>query len=157
MAQGLTRQANEHNLRRRPGAVLPGGRHEGEEPGHVDEAPFVPAAPRPVDPDHVRTHVREERAGVRPRPDPRQLDDLVIRFVHGVGRRLLDDALARRPACLGGSLERAVIERYTRPEMGAVWTERRKLDAWLQVELAVVDALAEQGVVPQADARKARL
>jgi adenylosuccinate lyase len=41
-----------------------------------------------------------------------------------------------------------VIPRYTRPEMGAVWTERRKLDAWLQVELAVVDALAEQGVVP---------
>jgi adenylosuccinate lyase len=49
-------------------------------------------------------------------------------------------------------LESALIERYTRPEMGAVWTERRKLDAWLQVELAVVDALAEQGVVPQADA-----
>jgi adenylosuccinate lyase len=49
-------------------------------------------------------------------------------------------------------LESAVIERYTRPEMGAVWTERRKLDAWLQVELAVVDALAEQGVVPAADA-----
>jgi adenylosuccinate lyase len=45
-----------------------------------------------------------------------------------------------------------VIERYTRPEMGAVWTERRKLDAWLQVELAVVDALAEQGVVPPGDA-----
>jgi adenylosuccinate lyase len=45
-----------------------------------------------------------------------------------------------------------VIERYTRPEMGAVWTERRKLDAWLQVELAVVDALAEQGVVPAGDA-----
>src|SRR5688572_32071967 len=36
--------------------------------------------------------------------------------------------------------------------MGAVWTERRKLDAWLQVELAVVDALAEQGVVPAGDA-----
>jgi adenylosuccinate lyase len=45
-----------------------------------------------------------------------------------------------------------VIERYTRPEMGAVWTERRKLDAWLHVELAVVDALAQQGVVPGADA-----
>jgi adenylosuccinate lyase len=45
-----------------------------------------------------------------------------------------------------------LIERYTRPEMGAVWTERRKLDAWLQVELAVVDALAEQGVVPTGDA-----
>jgi adenylosuccinate lyase len=45
-----------------------------------------------------------------------------------------------------------VIERYTRPEMGAVWSERRRLDAWLQVELAVVDALAEQGVVPAGDA-----
>ena len=45
-----------------------------------------------------------------------------------------------------------MIERYTRPEMGAVWTERRKLDAWLQVELAVVDALAERGVVPAGDA-----
>ena len=45
-----------------------------------------------------------------------------------------------------------MIERYTRPEMGAVWSERRRLDAWLQVELAVVDALAEQGVVPAGDA-----
>ena len=45
-----------------------------------------------------------------------------------------------------------MIERYTRPEMGVVWTERRKLDTWLQVELAVVDALAEQGVVPPGDA-----
>ena len=45
-----------------------------------------------------------------------------------------------------------MIERYTRPEMGAVWAEQRKLDCWLSVELAVVDALAEQGTVPQADA-----
>ena len=45
-----------------------------------------------------------------------------------------------------------MIERYTRPEMGAVWTEQRKLDCWLSVELAVVDALAEQGSVPQEDA-----
>jgi adenylosuccinate lyase len=49
-----------------------------------------------------------------------------------------------------------VIERYTRPEMGAVWSEQRKLDTWLQVELAVVDALAEQGVVPEADAAAIR-
>jgi adenylosuccinate lyase len=49
-------------------------------------------------------------------------------------------------------LESALIERYTRPEMGAVWSERRKLDTWLQVELAVVDALAEQGLVPAGDA-----
>ncbi|MGH3102125.1 MAG: adenylosuccinate lyase, partial [Thermoleophilia bacterium] len=44
-----------------------------------------------------------------------------------------------------------MIERYTRPEMGAIWSERRKFDTWLQVELAVVDALVAQGVVPEAD------
>jgi adenylosuccinate lyase len=49
-----------------------------------------------------------------------------------------------------------VIERYTRPEMGAVWSERRKLETWLQVELAVVDVLAEQGVVPDEDAAAIR-
>jgi adenylosuccinate lyase len=49
-----------------------------------------------------------------------------------------------------------VIERYTRPEMAAVWSERRKFDTWLQVELAVVDVLAEQGVVPEEDAATIR-
>ena len=49
-----------------------------------------------------------------------------------------------------------MIERYTRPEMGAVWSEKRKLEAWLQVELAVVDALAEQGAVPDEDAAAIR-
>ena len=36
-----------------------------------------------------------------------------------------------------------MIQRYTRPEMGAVWSEQQKLDNWLAVELAVVDALAD--------------
>jgi adenylosuccinate lyase len=49
-----------------------------------------------------------------------------------------------------------VIERYTRPEMGAVWSEQRKLETWLQVELAVVEALAEQGAVPEDDAATIR-
>jgi len=49
-----------------------------------------------------------------------------------------------------------VIARYTRPEMGAVWSEQQKLDNWLEVELAVVDALAEAGVVPAEDARAIR-
>ena len=35
-----------------------------------------------------------------------------------------------------------MIDRYTRPEMGAVWSEQRKLDNWLAVELAVIDELA---------------
>jgi adenylosuccinate lyase len=45
-----------------------------------------------------------------------------------------------------------VIERYTRREMSAIWSEQRKLETWLDVELAVVEALAEQGIVPQEDA-----
>jgi adenylosuccinate lyase len=49
-----------------------------------------------------------------------------------------------------------VIARYTRREMGAVWSEQRKLETWLEVELAVVEALAEQGVVPEDDAAQIR-
>ena len=49
-----------------------------------------------------------------------------------------------------------MIERYTRPEIGAVWTDQARMDAWLQVEIAAVEALAEQGVVPADDARAVR-
>jgi adenylosuccinate lyase len=49
-----------------------------------------------------------------------------------------------------------MIERYTRPEMGAVWDEQSKFDGWLAVELAVVDALAQSGVVPAEDAAEIR-
>jgi adenylosuccinate lyase len=41
-----------------------------------------------------------------------------------------------------------VIERYTRPEMGAVWTDERRMSAWLEVELAATDAWAAEGVIP---------
>jgi adenylosuccinate lyase len=41
-----------------------------------------------------------------------------------------------------------VIERYTRPEIGAVWTDERRMSAWLEVELAATDAWAAEGVVP---------
>ena len=49
-----------------------------------------------------------------------------------------------------------MIERYTRSEMGAVWSEQRRLETWLRVELAVVAALERQGVVPAADAAAIR-
>jgi adenylosuccinate lyase len=49
-----------------------------------------------------------------------------------------------------------VISRYTRREMGAVWSEQRKLETWLAVEIAVVEALAEHGVVPDEDAAEIR-
>src|SRR3954451_16466624 len=49
-----------------------------------------------------------------------------------------------------------MIERYTRPEIGAVWTPQRKLDTWLAVELAATDAWAEEGVVPREAAEACR-
>jgi adenylosuccinate lyase len=49
-----------------------------------------------------------------------------------------------------------LIPRYTREEIGAVWTQRRKMEGWLQVELAVTEALAEAGVVPEKDAAECR-
>jgi adenylosuccinate lyase len=47
-----------------------------------------------------------------------------------------------------------VIARYTRPEIGAVWTAERRMQRWLEVELAATDAWAAEGVVP-ADAAQA--
>jgi adenylosuccinate lyase len=42
-----------------------------------------------------------------------------------------------------------VIPRYTREEIGAVWTQQRRMESWLQVELAATDAWAAEGVVPE--------
>jgi adenylosuccinate lyase len=42
-----------------------------------------------------------------------------------------------------------VIERYTLPEMGELWTETYKLKTWLQVEIAVCEAQAELGEIPE--------
>ena len=41
-----------------------------------------------------------------------------------------------------------MIARYTRPEIGAVWTQERRFRTWLEVELAATDAWAAEGVVP---------
>jgi adenylosuccinate lyase len=49
-----------------------------------------------------------------------------------------------------------MIPRYTHPEMGSIWSEQRRYDAWLEVELAATDALADTGVVPREDARTLR-
>jgi len=42
-----------------------------------------------------------------------------------------------------------VIERYTLPEMGEIWTDNYKLKTWLQVEIAVCEAQAELGYTPK--------
>ncbi|MBI5285848.1 MAG: adenylosuccinate lyase [Chloroflexi bacterium] len=49
-----------------------------------------------------------------------------------------------------------MIERYSRPQMAAIWTDEGKLDRWLAVEIAVVGAWADAGRVPQTDAEKVR-
>lgn len=41
-----------------------------------------------------------------------------------------------------------MIERYTRPEMSAIWNLHHRTQKWLDVELAVCDALAEYGYIP---------
>ena len=41
-----------------------------------------------------------------------------------------------------------MIDRYTRPEMGRLWSEEARLARWLEVELAALDGWAELGAVP---------
>ena len=45
-----------------------------------------------------------------------------------------------------------MISRYTRPEMGHIWSEQNKFHTWLEVELAATETLAEAGLVPKSAA-----
>lgn len=47
-----------------------------------------------------------------------------------------------------------MIARYTRPEMGRIWTLENKYSRWLEVELAVCEAWAELGEIPAAALKK---
>ena len=49
-----------------------------------------------------------------------------------------------------------MIDRYTRPEMGAIWTEENKYKSWLEVELLACEAWSELGVIPKEDVEKLR-
>jgi len=49
-----------------------------------------------------------------------------------------------------------MIPRYTRPEMGRIWSDQNKFQQWLEVELAASEALAELGIVPAEAARLLR-
>jgi adenylosuccinate lyase len=49
-----------------------------------------------------------------------------------------------------------LIPRYTRPEMGHVWSEQNRFQKWLEVELAATETLAEAGIVPRAAATTLR-
>ncbi len=49
-----------------------------------------------------------------------------------------------------------MIERYTRPEMGAIWTDENRYQAWLEVEIVACEAWAEIGEIPKEDVKKIR-
>ncbi|MFZ2445816.1 MAG: adenylosuccinate lyase [Syntrophobacteraceae bacterium] len=49
-----------------------------------------------------------------------------------------------------------MIERYTRPEMGRIWTLENKYRKWLDVEIAVCEAFCESGRIPPEDFRAIR-
>ena len=49
-----------------------------------------------------------------------------------------------------------MIERYTRPEMGRIWTEENKIRKWLDVELAALEALARYRYIPKGIPQKVR-
>ena len=49
-----------------------------------------------------------------------------------------------------------MIERYTRPAIGRIWSEQAKYEAWLRVELAVCDAYARRGRIPADALRRIR-
>lgn len=49
-----------------------------------------------------------------------------------------------------------MIERYTRPEMGAIWTEQNRYKAWLEVEILACEAWSELGIIPVEDVQAIR-
>ncbi len=49
-----------------------------------------------------------------------------------------------------------MIERYSRPEMSAIWTDENRYQAWLEVEILACEAWAELGVIPKEDVKVMR-
>jgi adenylosuccinate lyase len=49
-----------------------------------------------------------------------------------------------------------LIPRYTRPEMGRIWSDENRFRTWLTVEVAATETLAEAGIVPKDAARAIR-
>lgn len=47
-----------------------------------------------------------------------------------------------------------MLERYTREEMGNIWTDQNRYQAWLEVEILADEAWAELGEIPKEDAKK---
>jgi adenylosuccinate lyase len=49
-----------------------------------------------------------------------------------------------------------MIPRYTHPDMGRIWSEERRYETWLQVEIAAAQVMADAGIIPREAARDIR-
>jgi adenylosuccinate lyase len=49
-----------------------------------------------------------------------------------------------------------MIPRYTNPVMGRIWSDQRRFETWLQVEIAAAEAMADAGIIPADAARDIR-
>ncbi len=49
-----------------------------------------------------------------------------------------------------------MIARYSRPEMRGLFTDQKKFETWLAIEIAILEALSERGIVPAADVAAVR-
>ncbi len=73
----------------------------------------------------------------------------------GSGKKRLVDVLSFAAIRAAPSVRR-VIDRYTLPEMAAIWTDQRKYEIWLEIETLACEAQAEIGVIPPEDAATIR-
>jgi len=53
-------------------------------------------------------------------------------------------------------LSSAVIDRYSRPPMRQLWSDQRKFEIWLEIEILACEAMAERGLIPKEDAAEIR-
>src|SRR5919198_393585 len=49
-----------------------------------------------------------------------------------------------------------MIDRYSRPEMSKIWSDQRKFEIWLEIEVLACEAMAERRQIPKADAAEIR-
>ena len=50
----------------------------------------------------------------------------------------------------------SVIDRYSRPEMSKIWSDQRKFEIWLEIEVLACEAMAELCQIPKEDAAEIR-
>src|SRR5271163_177520 len=101
--------------------------------------PCSRAAPEPTNPTSRRSAARRRRCAAKSREATATVATTVA--ATAVASRLL-----RRP---GSGRARAMIPRYSRPEMAAIWEAQTRYRIWFEIEAHATDALAALGIVPK--------